>query len=240
MNSKGKNCVAPQPIITNPEDFEQEEDLPFFQQEEQLSLTAEQLSPLSSLNDPMDISGFTPLMPRTLKTKRWKRELYGLPPLTVAVRAKLNNANLPKDYKQAPRLQDWLEEITEIFNRVDSLSNEAKVRKALHWCTVETKELLADMDSVKAPNFEEFKWEMCIIFADSVRDVNRSNRKLHSLVGRFEPIGMIDSQKLKIFNKLFQNEADKLMRDPALIANSNAVKLYRTALDPVLQDSHSS
>ncbi|KAE9391210.1 hypothetical protein BT96DRAFT_832410 [Gymnopus androsaceus JB14] len=124
------------------------------------------------------------------------------------------------------RLQDWLEEITEIFNRVDSLSDEAKVQKVLHWCTVETKELLADMDSVKALNFEEFKQEMCIIFADSVGDVNGSHRKLHSLVEQFEPIGMIDSQKLKIFNKLFQNEANKLMHDPALIANSNAVELY--------------
>ncbi|KAE9389059.1 hypothetical protein BT96DRAFT_1003598 [Gymnopus androsaceus JB14] len=169
-------------------------------------------------------------------------DLYGLPPLTAAVRAELNNANLPKDYKQAPwfdmahphRLRDWLEEIIEIFNRVDGLSNEAKVRKALHWCTVETKELLVDMDSVKAPDFEEFKQEMCIIFADSVGDVNGSCRKLHSLVERFEPIGMIDLQKLKIFNKLFQNEVDKLMRDPALIANSDAVKLYRTALDLAL------
>ncbi|KAE9389199.1 hypothetical protein BT96DRAFT_835242 [Gymnopus androsaceus JB14] len=124
------------------------------------------------------------------------------------------------------RLQDWLEEITEIFNRVDGLSNEAKVQKALHWCTVETKELLADMDLVKTLNFEEFKREMCIIFADLVGDVNGSHRKLHSLVEQFEPIGMIDSQKLKIFNKLFQNEANKLMRDPALIANSDAVKLY--------------
>ncbi|KAE9386784.1 hypothetical protein BT96DRAFT_838701 [Gymnopus androsaceus JB14] len=166
-------------------------------------------------------------------------DIYGLPPLTAAVRAEMNNANLPKDYKQAPRfdmahphrLRDWLEEITEIFNRVDSLSNEAKVQKVLHWCTVETKELLADMDShlwdsVKASNFEEFKQEMCIIFADSVRDVNGSCRKLHSLVEQFEPIGMIDSQKLKISYKLFQNEANKLMCDPALIANSNVVKLY--------------
>ncbi|KAE9388413.1 hypothetical protein BT96DRAFT_836302, partial [Gymnopus androsaceus JB14] len=112
--------------------------------------------------------------------------------------------------------------------------NEAKVQKALHWCTVETKELLVDMDSVKAPNFEEFKWEMCVIFADSVGDVNGSRRKLHSLVEQFEPIGMIDLQKLKIFIKLFQNEADKLMCDPALIANSNAVKLYQTVLDPAL------
>ncbi|KAE9388505.1 hypothetical protein BT96DRAFT_790202, partial [Gymnopus androsaceus JB14] len=61
--------------------------------------------------------------------------------LTAAVRAELNNANLPKDYKQASRfdmahphrLRDWLEEITEIFNRVNSLSDEAKVRKAFHW-----------------------------------------------------------------------------------------------------------
>ena len=91
---------------------------------------------------------------------------------------------------------------------------------------METKELLADMDSVKNPNFEEFKREMCIIFADLVGDVNRSCRKLHSLVEQFEPIWMIDLQKLKIFNKLFQNEVDKLMRDPALITNSDAVKLY--------------
>ena len=94
--------------------------MPFFQQEEQLSLTAEQLSPLSSLNNPTDISAFAPLTPRTLSTLKSQdtrmmsvngdqtpearaTDLYGLPPLTAAVRAELNNANLLKDYKQAPR-----------------------------------------------------------------------------------------------------------------------------------------
>ena len=173
------------------------------------------------------------------------RDAYGLPPITENVRREMNNDKLPKDFKFAPKfdlaephkLRDWLEEVTEIFSRVEGLSETAKVRKALHWCSAETKELLADMDSVRNPDFEKFKEELQIIFAESIGDVHGSRRKLSALVERFEPIRIQDAQKLRIFNKLFKTEASKLMQDPALISNSDAVRLYRAVFDDACRDA---
>lgn len=231
------------------------ENLPFLDTEEHPSLFDENISPLTPISEPTDILDFAPLPPRQFLNPQIRniemaepvapRDAYGLPPITETVRNEMNNDKLPKDFKFAPKfdlaephkLRDWLEEVTEIFSRVRGLSETAKVRKALHWCSAETKELLAGMDSVKEPDFNKFKDELQIIFAESIGDIHGSRRKLSSLVERFEPIRVQDAQKLRIFNKLFKAEATKLMQEPALISNSDAVRLYRAVFDDTCRDA---
>lgn len=231
------------------------ENLPFLDTEEHPSLFDENISPLTPISEPTDILDFARLPPRQFLNPQIRniemaepvapRDAYGLPPITETVRNEMNNDKLPKDFKFAPKfdlaephkLRDWLEEVTEIFSRVRGLSETAKVRKALHWCSAETKELLAGMDSVKEPDFNKFKDELQIIFAESIGDIHGSRRKLSSLVEHFEPIRVQDTQKLRIFNKLFKAEATKLMQEPALISNSDAVRLYRAVFDDTCRDA---
>jgi len=168
-----------------------------------------------------------------------QRDEYGLPPLTEDVRKELTSNLLPIEHKYAPRfdmaephkLKDWLLEISDIFSRLQGMSEAAKVRKALQWCTSETRDLLRDLDSVKIPDFTNFKRELQAIFIDSVGDARGSRWKLNNIVNKFFPITIVDTQKLRIYNKLYESEADKLLTDPALIANSDAVKLYRSVFD---------
>ncbi|KAJ3871057.1 hypothetical protein F5051DRAFT_446703 [Lentinula edodes] len=144
---------------------------------------------------------------------------YGMPVLSAEAKAEIDKASakLPRKYKTAPLIDitdpsqmiPWFEATESIFEHGGITSDEARVRLALEWTSYKTRQALRVFDSVKKPNWDQFKKDLKNMFPQSG-----------------------EQEKMRIFRLLFNAEMKKLMDKPKMITNSDAVRLFLAPMTP--------
>ncbi|KAJ3897200.1 hypothetical protein F5879DRAFT_773996, partial [Lentinula edodes] len=162
--------------------------------------------------------------------------------LSAEAKAEIDKASakLPRKYKTAllfditdpSQMIPWFKATESIFEHGGITSDEAKVRLALEWTSYKTRQALRVFDSVKKPNWDQFKKDLKNMFPQSVGDERGSRLLLEQLVHQFNPIDAGEQEKMRIFRLLFDAEMKKLMDEPKMITNSDAVRLFLAPMTP--------
>ncbi|KAF8829025.1 hypothetical protein HHX47_DHR3000776 [Lentinula edodes] len=167
---------------------------------------------------------------------------YGMPALSAEAKAEIDKASakLPRKYKTSPlfditdpsQMIPWFEATESIFEHGGITSDEAKVRLALEWTSYKMRQALRVFDLVKKPNWDQFKKDLKNMFPQSVGDERGSRLLLEQLVHQFNLIDAGEQEKMRIFRLLFDAEMKKLMDEPKMITNSDAVRLFLAPMTP--------
>jgi hypothetical protein len=162
----------------------------------------------------------------------------GPPPLSSDGKDEYNKvaAKLPNLYKKPPiwdisspyNLVPWIETLENIFDTTGVTRDELKIRLALMWVTYATKEILNSFDSVITPNWNQLTKELKDLFPLTIDDGKGSMSKLEEIVSFIYPIDEGAKEKLRLYNRIFNNEVRKLTVPPVAIANRDSVRLYIT------------
>ncbi|KAF5338008.1 hypothetical protein D9757_015417 [Collybiopsis confluens] len=165
----------------------------------------------------------------------------GLPAISAVAKAQIEAAkdHLPKMYRSPPILDisdplsaiQWLDAAETIFQANGISESEAKISLALQWSTYPTREVLKHLASVQQPNYDKFREELENLFPGVVQDPRGSMNQLKAVIEHLEPITLLDKGKLRLYNVMFRAECVKLMQDPAIISNRDAVRSYLIAFD---------
>ncbi|KAF5333792.1 hypothetical protein D9757_015529 [Collybiopsis confluens] len=165
----------------------------------------------------------------------------GLPAILAIAKAQIEAAkdHLPKMYRSPPILDisdplsaiQWLDAAETIFQANGISESEAKISLALQWSTYPTREVLKHLASVQQPNYDKFREELENLFPGVVQDPRGSMNQLKAVIEHLEPITLLDKGKLRLYNVMFRAECVKLMQDPAIISNRDAVRSYLIAFD---------
>ncbi|KAJ3897276.1 hypothetical protein F5879DRAFT_776514, partial [Lentinula edodes] len=102
----------------------------------------------------------------------------------------------------------------------------------LEWISYKTRQALKVFDSVKKPNWDQFKKDLKNMFLQSVGDEQGSRLLLEQLVHQFNPVDAGEQEKMRIFRLLFDAKMKKLMDEPKMIMNSDAVRLFLAPMTP--------
>ncbi|KAJ3898206.1 hypothetical protein F5879DRAFT_763298, partial [Lentinula edodes] len=97
--------------------------------------------------------------------------------LSAEAKAEIDKASakLPRKYKTVPlfditdpsQMILWFEATESIFEHGGITSDKAKVRLALEWMSYKTRQALRVFDSVKKPNWDQFKKDLKNMFPQS-------------------------------------------------------------------------
>jgi hypothetical protein len=92
--------------------------------------------------------------------------------------------------------------------------------------TPETREAYKSLNSVKTPNLANFFKELRGIFTESVDMDLGSRQELERLIKKNFTLDFGDLQRISVYNQDFRVLSAKLMKEPAILSNTKAVKAY--------------
>ena len=131
----------------------------------------------------------------------------------------------------------WLEDV-ESFCAVNGIvSGEAKISVAMSQMTYRTRKYLGSViEAAKGYSWDEFKKQLLKEFPEAKESELGSKESLLAICEKWRAIPLGASQKLKSFHREFNYEVVKLLKEPAVISNLEAVTLYLGVLDSVFQE----
>ena len=159
--------------------------------------------------------------------------------LSPEAASEVSNGNTRKIFKDlnefdpedSDLLLDWLEELDMAFQAATISDDTAKIYLAVSKCAKEYRKEIATRDEVRGHSYEKFKEMLLEDFPEAANLEEGSISRLRRILHRYRQVKDWDLERLKGYNRAFKLEVDKLMKEPAVINNYNAVQYYLSGLD---------
>lgn len=173
------------------------------------------------------------------------RSLMNLPfTLSSEAQNEIKSDKLPAVSKKAPEfnkdipnnLVPWLAAVERHFVVADVKKDDSKKFLALSWMEYNTMQEWLENDAVKTGTWKEMKESLLKGYPESSNHERGSKSRLWQLVEDSSLIPRRAYQKLVAYIRAFNLEANKLMKEPAILSNSDAIKYFLHALEDKFRD----
>ncbi|KAJ3831278.1 hypothetical protein F5878DRAFT_676545 [Lentinula raphanica] len=172
--------------------------------------------------------------------------MLGPPELTPAEQVEYNNTKFPLTHKTAMILDlanpsmipEWVWFCLNTFQATEVTSEKVKMQKIFSWMTLQTKQALEHLPSAQEgkENADWFLRSLCERFPASLgRPGMGSKNTLLQIVQNYAPLGVRDGDRVLGYCLLMEVEANKLLKPPPAIGNTEMVSLFLSAFDDELQ-----
>ncbi|KAE9407622.1 hypothetical protein BT96DRAFT_776163, partial [Gymnopus androsaceus JB14] len=153
--------------------------------------------------------------------------------------AEIKSDKLPAISKKAPEfskdvpnnLVPWLAKVERHFVVADIKKNESKKFLALSWMEYHTMQEWIANNTVKTGTWAQMKEALFKGYPESSSHERGSKARLWQLVEDSSLIPRRAYQRLVAYIRAFNLESSKLMKSPATLSNSDAIKYFLHALD---------
>lgn len=127
-------------------------------------------------------------------------------------------------------LLDWLEDLETAFGAANVTEETAKIYLAVYKCKRDYRRQIARRPEVLGHSYKRFVEMMYEDFPEAANMDEGSMSKLKKVVQKYRQLLDWDVEKLKAYHRAFKYEIDKLMKEPAVLNNHNAVQWYLSGL----------
>ena len=171
--------------------------------------------------------------------------MLGPPELTPAEQAEYNNTKFPLTHKTAMILDlanpsmipEWVRFCLNTFQATEVTSEKVKMQKIFSWMTLQTKQALEHLPGAQEGREDAdcFLRSLCERFPASLGRPMGSKNTLLQIVQNYAPLGVRDGDRLLGYCLLMEVEANKLLKPPPAIGNTELVSLFLSAFDDELR-----